>query len=193
MSKIKIAIFASGNGGNFEAIATACRKGEVNADVALCVCDKPGARVCERARRLGIKLLEFNPREYSSKQEFERMIADELDRLGIELVCLAGYMRIIGEELLGRYEGRIINIHPALLPAFPGAHAIADAFAYGVKVYGVTIHYVNSEIDGGRIIAQRAIPYEGRDIEELEQLVHATEHPLYCEVINNFASKKIIQ
>ncbi|MDE6217914.1 MAG: phosphoribosylglycinamide formyltransferase, partial [Muribaculaceae bacterium] len=140
MSKIKIAIFASGNGGNFEAIATACRKGEVNADVALCVCDKPGARVCERARRLGIKLLEFNPREYSSKQEFERMIADELDRLGIELVCLAGYMRIIGEELLGRYEGRIINIHPALLPAFPGAHAIAAAFAYGVKVYGVTIH-----------------------------------------------------
>ena len=184
---MKIAIFASGNGGNFEAIASGCLDGSVNAEAALCVCDKPGARVCERARRLGVDLLEFRPRDYASKRDFEKMIADELDRRGIDLVCLAGYMRIIGDELLERYGGRIINIHPALLPAFPGAHAIEDAFRYGVKVYGVTIHYVNAEIDGGKIIAQRAVPYEGDDIEELEAMIHATEHPLYRDTINLLA------
>ena len=181
----KIAVFASGNGGNFEAIAKGCQDGTIKADCVLCVCDKPGARVTERARRLGIELLEFRPKDYASKQDFERMIADRLDQLGVDLVCLAGYMRIVGDELLSRYGGRIINIHPALLPAFPGAHAIRDAFEYGVKVYGVTIHYVNAEVDGGRIIAQRAIPYDGDDIEELESKIHALEHPLWTDVINS--------
>ena len=113
----------------------------------------------------------------------KKMIADELDRLGIALVCLAGYMRIVGDELLGRYAGRIINIHPALLPAFPGAHAIRDAFEYGVKVYGVTIHRVDSTVDGGAIIAQEAVPYEGRDIDELTALIHSAEHRLYPAAI----------
>lgn len=184
---MKIAIFASGNGGNFEAIVKGCKEKRVDADPILCVCDRPGARVCDRARRLGVELLEFSPKKFSSKREFEKMIADVLDSKGIDYVCLAGYMRIIGDELLERYGGRIINIHPALLPAFPGAHGIQDAFDYGVKVFGVTIHYVNSQIDGGRIIAQRAIPYEGTDIEELEGMVHEVEHELYCEVINNLS------
>ena len=184
----KIAVFASGNGGNFEAIAKACADGDIPAECALCICDKPGAKVLERAARQGVDTLCFNPKEYTSKAEFETMIADELDRHDISLVCLAGYMRIIGEVMLNRYGGRIINIHPALLPSFPGAHGIADALAYGVKVYGVTIHYVNAEIDGGRIIAQRAFPYEGNDLEELETMVHDIEHPLYTETI-----KKLIK
>lgn len=183
MSKKKIAVFASGNGGNFEAIATACLNGEIPAECALCVCDKPGAKVIERARRLGIETLVFSPKDYNSKAEFETMIADELDRREISLVALAGYMRIIGEGLLSRYGGRIINIHPALLPAFPGAHGIADAFNYGVKVYGVTIHYVNAEIDGGKIIAQQAFDYDGNNLEELEEMIHAIEHPLYISTL----------
>lgn len=184
-----IAIFASGNGGNFEVIAKACADGHIDARAALCVCDKPGARVTERAARLGVEVLEFNPKDFASKRDFERMIADRLDSLGVELVCLAGYMRYIGEELLNRYGGRIINIHPALLPAFPGAHGIRDAFNYGVKVYGVTIHYVDSGVDTGKIIAQQAVPYEGDDIEELEEMIHAAEHELYPRTIQKLLTK----
>ena len=126
----------------------------------------------------------FSPKEYPSKADYEREIADVLDSLGVDLVCLAGYMRIVGEELLGRYGGRIVNIHPSLLPAFPGANAIREAFEYGVKVYGVTIHEVDATLDGGRILSQVAVPYEGRDLEELVAEVHKAEHKLYVETIN---------
>lgn len=186
----KIAVFASGNGSNFEAIAAACASGQINAEVALCVCDKPGAGVVARAIRLNVPVLEFSPRAFESKQAFETMIADRLDEEKVDLVCLAGYMRIVGPTLLSRYEGRIINIHPALLPAFPGAHAIADAFAYGVKVYGVTIHYVNNTIDGGRIIAQAAVPYDGSDIDEVETLIHRAEHRLYVDTVNQLLTQQ---
>ena len=103
----------------------------------------------------------------------ETVIADFLDENGVDLVCLAGYMRIISDTLLSRYDGKIINILPSLLPAFPGARAVEQAMEYGVKVFGVTIHYVDRTVDGGRIIAQRAIPYEGNDIDELFGLIHA--------------------
>lgn len=152
--------------------------------MVLCVCDKAGAYVLERAKKFGVPTLVFNPKEFASKKDFERMIADRLDAERVDLVCLAGYMRIVGEELLARYGGKIVNIHPALLPAFKGAHAIKDAFEYGVKVYGVTIHDVDSSLDGGRIISQVAVPYEGDDIEELESLIHKAEHKLYVETIN---------
>ena len=180
----RLAVFASGSGSNFEAIAEGCRSGAVDGTVVLCVCDKPRAYVLERAKRYGVECLVFNPKEYGSKREFEQIIADKLDSLKVDLVCLAGYMRIIGDELLERYGGRIINIHPALLPAFPGAHGIRDAFEYGVKVYGVTIHYVDATLDGGKIISQVAVPYEGDNIEELEAMIHKAEHKLYVKTIN---------
>ena len=104
------------------------------------------------------------------------------------MVCLAGYMRIISDTLLSRYDGKIINIHPSLLPAFPGARAVEQAMEYGVKVFGVTIHYVDRTVDGGRIIAQRAVPYEGNDIDELFGLIHAVEHELYPETIARLLS-----
>ncbi|MBQ5931461.1 MAG: phosphoribosylglycinamide formyltransferase, partial [Tidjanibacter sp.] len=148
------------------------------------VCDKAGAYVIERAAKYGVETLVFNPKAFGSKAEFERMIADKMDSLGIDLVCLAGYMRIIGEEMLSRYGGRIINIHPSLLPAFVGAHAIQDAFEYGVKVFGVTIHYVDQTLDGGKIVAQVAVPYEGSDIDELEAMIHKAEHQLYVDTVN---------
>ena len=180
----RLAVFVSGNGSNFEAIAEGCKAGAIDAEVALCVCDKAGAYALQRAERFGIPTLVFNPKEFACKRDFERMIADRLDEEMIDLVCLAGYMRIVGEELLERYGGRIVNIHPALLPAFPGAHAIKDAFEYGVKVYGVTIHEVDATLDGGKIISQVAVPYEGDDIEELEAMIHKAEHKLYVETIN---------
>jgi len=179
----KIAIFASGNGGNFEALAAACLQGEIKANAALLVCDRPGAYVVERARRLGIPALVLDPKSFPSKADYERTVRERLEADGIDLVCLAGYMRILTPVLLGACGGRIVNIHPSLLPSFKGAHGIRDAFEYGVKVFGVTIHWVTAELDGGRIIAQQAFPYEGHDLDELEAMIHAVEHPLYVATV----------
>ncbi len=178
-----IAVFASGSGTNFEAIAQACADGRLDARIALMVCDVPGAKVISRAERFGVETLVFNPKSYSNKAAYEAEIVRALDARNIALVCLAGYMRIVGPTLLGAYEGRIINIHPSLLPAFKGAHAVEDAVAYGVKVFGITIHWVNDQLDGGQIIAQRAFPYEGNDPAEVHRLGQVIEHQLYVETI----------
>lgn len=179
-----LAIFASGSGTNFEAIAQACADGVIDARVALMVCDKPGAAVVGRAERFGVESFVFTPRSYASKADYEKEIVSRLAAAKVDLVCLAGYMRIVGDVLLEAYGGRIINIHPALLPSFKGAHGIRDAFEYGVKVFGVTIHYVDATLDGGRIIAQRGFEYYGDDIDEVEARIHAIEHQLYPETIN---------
>lgn len=178
-----IAVFASGSGTNFEAIAQACADGRLDARIALMVCDVPGAKVISRAERFGVETLVFNPKSYPNKAAYEAEIVRALDARNIALVCLAGYMRIVGPTLLGAYAGRIINIHPSLLPAFKGAHAVEDAVAYGVKVFGITIHWVNDQLDGGEIIAQRAFPYEGNDPEEVHRLGQVIEHQLYVETI----------
>lgn len=179
-----IAIFASGSGSNFQAILESYKNGELNARPVVCFCDKPGAFVIERARLFGVPTIVASPKDFPDKAAFETYICERMEDYDIELICLAGYMRLIGPTLLERYEKRIINIHPSLLPAFKGAHAIRDAFEYGVKIYGVTIHYVDETLDGGKIISQRAVPYEGKDIDELESLIHQTEHKLYPETIN---------
>ena len=186
--KKQLAVFASGTGTNFDAIARACAEGVLDAEVAVMVCDKPGAAVIEKATRYGVESFVFNPKDYSGKPAYEAEIVKVLDARKIDLVCLAGYMRIVGETLLNAYEGRIINIHPSLLPSFKGAHAVEDAVAYGVKVYGITIHWVNADLDGGKIIAQRAFPYEGNDPAEVHRLGQPIEHQLYVETI-----KKLIQ
>lgn len=180
----RLAVFASGRGSNFEAIVSACESGRINAEVVLLVCDRPQAEVVKRAEAHRVPCFAFNPKDYADKAAYEREITARLQESGVELICLAGYMRLLSEAFVRRYEGRIINIHPSLLPAFKGAHAIEQAFEYGVKIYGVTIHYVDATMDGGRIIAQQAIPYEGRDIAELETRLHAIEHELYIKTIN---------
>lgn len=185
----RLAVFASGNGTNFEAIARACRQGVLAAEVVLLVCDRPGARVIGRAEEFGIPTFVFDPKAYGSKEEYERQIVQRLEEAGAELVCLAGYMRILGATMLGAYGGRIVNIHPSLLPAFRGKDAIGQAFDYGVKVFGVTIHWVDATLDGGRIIAQRAFEYDGRERAELEARVHAVEHELYVETLGRLIAR----
>jgi phosphoribosylglycinamide formyltransferase-1 len=179
----RIAVFASGKGTNFEAIVTACNNAELDAKVVLLVCDKPQAEVVAKAERFGIECFAFNPKEYSSKEQYEAQIVELLDRAEVELVCLAGYMRIVGETLYNAYQGRILNIHPALLPSFKGAHGIDDAFNFGVKVFGVTVHFIDLTIDGGIIVMQRAFEYYGNDRDEVETRIHAIEHELYPEAI----------
>jgi phosphoribosylglycinamide formyltransferase-1 len=190
MKKTRLAVFASGSGSNYEAIAKACSEGLIDAEVVLLVCDKPGAYVLERAKRYGTECFAFNPKEYDSREAYETMLATMLDERGVDFVCLAGYMRIVGKVLLERYERRIVNIHPSLLPSFKGAHAIQDAVDYGVKLFGVTTHFVDETLDGGRIIDQAGIVYEGSDIEELTNLIHSIEHKLYVKTINKLINKK---
>ena len=184
-SQKKIAVFASGSGTNFEAIVRACEDGRIPASCVLMVCDKPGAAVVERAARHNVPGFVFSPRDYGCKAGYERDIVARLDAAGVDLVCLAGYMRIVGDVLLGAYRGRIINIHPSLLPAFKGSHAVEDAVAYGVKVYGITIHWVDETLDGGRIIAQRSFRYDGTDAAEVHRLGQVIEHQLYVDTIKN--------
>ena len=179
----KLAVFASGTGSNFEAIARACAEGRLEAEVAVMVCDKLGAAVIEKAARYGVETFVFSPKNYPDKAAYETEIVQVLDAKNINLVCLAGYMRIVGDVLLNAYEGRIINIHPSLLPSFKGAHAVEDAVAYGVKVYGITIHWVNADLDGGKIIAQRAFDYDGNDPAEVHRIGQKIEHALYVETI----------
>ena len=180
-----IAIFASGSGTNFEAIVNAVENGAIkDSKVVLLVCDNKKAYVIERAKNHNVPSFVFRAKDYESKEEFETIIVEKLKELKVDLICLAGYMRYIGKVLLDNYEGKMINIHPALLPSFKGAHGIQDAFDYGVKVFGVTVHYVDSGMDSGKIIDQEAFHYtEGETVDEVEARIHEIEHVLYPRVI----------
>ncbi|MCL6587802.1 MAG: phosphoribosylglycinamide formyltransferase [Anoxybacillus sp.] len=187
---MKLAIFASGSGTNFQAIVDAVKRGELAAEVALLVCDRPEAKVVERAKKEGIPTFVFRPKEYETKAEFERDILAKLIAHDIDFIALAGYMRLIGPTLLSAYDGRIVNIHPSLLPAFPGKDAIGQAYRYGVKITGVTVHYVDEGMDTGPIIAQRAVFIEeGESLEAVEQKIHAIEHELYPSVLKTLLER----
>ena len=179
-----IAIFASGSGSNFQAIADAIQNEKLEASIALLVCDNSQAFVIERAKKLQIETLVFNPKSFSSKVDFESMIAQKLIDLNVQLIVLAGYMRIIGETLLKQFPNKIVNIHPALLPSFPGAHGIRDAYEYGVKVFGVTVHFVDSGVDTGTIIDQESFKMDNfMTIDEVEVQIHKIEHQIYPKVL----------
>jgi phosphoribosylglycinamide formyltransferase-1 len=186
----KIAVFASGSGSNFEAIVKAQKEGTLNAEVSLLVCDKEFAFAIKRAEKFGIETLVVDPKAFENKKAYETHILNKLDDLKIDFIALAGYMRLIGETLLNAYEGRMVNIHPSLLPAFKGKDAIGQAIAYGVQVMGVSIHYVDAGMDTGRIIAQDAFKLYGNEShEEIEEQVHAIEHRLYPRVLERLLNK----
>ncbi|CAH0346601.1 phosphoribosylglycinamide formyltransferase [Bacillus sp. CECT 9360] len=186
----KIAIFASGNGSNFQAIYEAVKAGSLQADISLVVSDKKDAYVLERANSAGFETFSFTPKEYKSKEDFETEILMNLRELGVEVIVLAGYMRLIGPTLLREFSGRIVNIHPSLLPAFPGKDAIGQAFVAKVKVTGVTVHYVDEGMDTGPIIAQQEVPVlEGDTRETLQQRIQTAEHELYPSVLKGILEK----
>ena len=187
-----IAVFASGNGTNFSAIADSVKKGALKVNLGLLVCDNPEARVITRANKFGVKVALVKREEYVSKEAFERMIIEHLRENKIDLVVLAGFMRVLSANLVNKYKGRIINIHPSLLPCFKGAQAIKDAFDYGVKVTGVTVHFVDELMDHGPIILQKEVAVRESDtLESLEAKMHKIEHRLYPEAIDLFARGKL--
>ena len=173
----RIAVFASGNGSNFQVIAEQC-------PVEFVFSDHRDAYVLERAEKLGILSYAFELKEFESKADYEVAIVELLNEHQIDLVCLAGYMKIVGPTLLATYEGRIINIHPAYLPEFPGAHGIEDAWNAGVEQSGVTIHWVDSGVDTGKVIKQVRVPRLADDtLDTFETRIHETEYRLYPEVL----------
>jgi len=178
----KIVVFASGSGSNFEAIVKKLH--HQVCDVALLVCDKPRAYCLERAEKLGIKTLQLTLKDFPSKVEYELEMIKYLKVIDPELIVLAGYMKLIGKTLLNEYEGKIINIHPSLLPAFPGRDGIGDAIRYGVKVMGVTVHYVDAGVDTGKIIDQDSFKRsKGETAGESTEKIHEMEHKLYPKII----------
>lgn len=180
----KVAIFASGSGSNFQAIMDAVKSGSLQANINLMVCDKVGAFAIERAQKEDVPQFVFSAKDYGSKAEYEEEILKRLKSHEIDYIVLAGYMRLIGPTLLREFEGRIINIHPSLLPSFPGKDAIGQALAAKVKVSGVTIHFVDEGMDTGPIIAQKAIEIsEDETLESLQNKIHAIEHELYPVVL----------
>lgn len=184
-----IAVFASGNGSNFQAIIDAVRKNILKVNIKLLVCDNPNAFVLERARRAKIKTLLLKSKDYADKKSSEEEIVRNLEAEKIDLVILAGFMRMLSGHIISRYQGKILNIHPALLPAFKGASAIKDAFDYGVKVTGVTVHFVDEKMDNGPIILQEPLRIKESDtLEKLEERIHRVEHKIYPQAIQLFIS-----
>lgn len=189
---LRIAVFASGQGSNFQAIADAVGNKKLDVSIELLVCDKPAAPVVERARKSGVDTFLFVPKEYSSREAYEAEILAELQKREVDLIVLAGYMRIITSTLVEPYYGKMINIHPSLLPSFPGVNAMGQALDYGVKLTGVTVHYVDGGMDSGPIIAQQAVEvYSGETEDSLAERIHAVEQQLYPEVIGKIAAGKV--
>jgi phosphoribosylglycinamide formyltransferase-1 len=180
----KIAVFASGSGSNFQAIIDVVQADQLDANISLLVCDKPGAFAIERARAARIPSFVFTAKDYPSKEHYEEEILNQLKSYGVEFIVLAGYMRLIGPKLLAEFKGRIVNIHPSLLPAFPGKDAIGQALAAKVKWSGVTIHFVDEGMDTGPIIIQERVRLDENETREsLQQKIQKSEHKLYPSVL----------
>lgn len=185
----KIAIFASGSGSNFEALIHAVQGGTLAADPRVLIVDQPEAYAIERAKKLQIPVEVLLRKDFSSKEAFEQAIIEQLEKYEIDYIVLAGYMRLIGSTILEAYPNRIINIHPSLLPSFPGKDAIGQAVEHGVKVTGVTVHYVDAGMDTGPIIMQRAVDVVEGSVEKTAQAIHHVEHQLYPLALQQVLNK----
>jgi len=177
---LRLGILASGSGSNFDAIAQAIHQNQLNAKICGLIYNQPQARVAERADRLGIPKVLLNHREFPSREALDGAITQTLKEMGVDWVIMAGWMRIVTRILIDAFPGRVLNIHPSLLPAFKGAHAIEQALAAGVKITGCTVHHVALEVDSGLILIQAAVPIFPNDTPEtLHQRIQAQEHRIY--------------
>jgi len=191
-SSLPIGILISGRGSNMEAITDAIEAGEVPARIQVVVSDQPQARALDPARQRGLKALSLEPGAFSSRQAYDRALAAALKEEGVELVVLAGFMRLLSQDFLDYFPGRVINIHPALLPAFPGINAQRQALEYGVKYSGCTVHFVDAGTDTGPIIAQAVVPVRDDDTPEtLAARILVEEHRLYPAVIKWIAEGRV--
>lgn len=189
---LRLGVLISGRGSNLAAILGEIEAGRLNAEAALVISDNPEARGLEVAARHGAPALVVERQAFGGRDDFERKIAGELKKAGVDLVVLAGFMRLLGRTFIAEFPDRVINVHPALLPAFPGLEAQKQALDHGVKISGCTVHFVNEVMDGGRIIAQAAVEVLPGDTEEsLSARILEQEHRLLPMVIGRVAADKI--
>jgi phosphoribosylglycinamide formyltransferase 1 len=191
-NRFKIGILVSGRGTNLQAIIDAIQEGELNADIAVVLSNKKDAPALERAQKQGIETAYLDPKQFASKKEYDLTLAGELKKRRVDLVCLAGYMRILNPEFIGMFPDKIINIHPSLLPAFPGLDVQQKAIDYGVKFSGCTVHFVNEEVDSGPIILQAVVPvHPSDDASTLAERILIQEHLIYPRAIQMIVENRL--
>lgn len=189
---LKIALLASGGGTNAQAMIDKAASGILDVDIRLIVSNRPGAGVIGRARKAGLPFLELDHTAHADRESFDRALVAALRESGAQLIVLAGYMRLLTPAFLQAFAGQVVNIHPALLPSFPGVRGGADALAYGVKISGCTVHFVEEKVDSGPVIIQAAVPVNaGEDPDSLMRRIHALEHRIYPQALQWLAEGRI--
>lgn len=190
---MNFAVLASGNGSNLQAIIDAKKKGRIKGELKLVISDKADAKALVRARKAGVKSVLFvNPKDFPSREDFDDELVALLRKEKVGLVVLAGFMRILTPVFVKAFRHKIVNVHPALLPAFKGGRAVKDALAHGIKVTGVTVHFVDEEVDQGAIIAQAPVAVKSGDtVESLSRRIHKVEHVIYPKAIDLFLRGKL--
>src|SRR3990170_3440366 len=193
MPQIRVGVLASGRGTDFQSLVDARDRGDLDVDLAVLVCNVPGAPVLERAKKAGVPAVVVDHRAYGKDRvAFETELVKVLKESRVDLVVFAGFMRLVTEQFIGAFPGRIMNIHPSLLPAFPGAHGQRDALAHGARVSGCTIHFVDASLDGGPIILQKAVPVRDDDTEEtLAARILEQEHVFLPLAVRLFAEGRL--
>jgi phosphoribosylglycinamide formyltransferase 1 len=192
VSAFRIVVLASGSGTNLQAILDQLHGGEEGIEIVGVGSDKPDAKALERAREAGVETAVFPAGDYKDRGARDTALGDWIEERGADLVVLAGYMQLLSPEFVGRFRNRVINVHPALLPSFPGIDAVQQAIHHGSKVTGVTVHFVDEGVDSGPIIMQRPVTIpSSRDWDETEELIHATEHTLLPEAIRLIAAGRV--
>lgn len=187
---IKLAILASANGTNAQAIIESVRSRRLDADVKVVLTNKEDAGVIERARKLGVPVEIVPSKGIRNRAEYDALVVETLKKYDVDTIALAGWMRILSEVFVNAYEGRILNLHPALLPSFKGATAIVDAYEHGVRVTGCSVHLVTPELDAGPVIIQAAVPVNGT-VDELEAQIHRMEHRIFPQALQWFSEGRI--
>ena len=187
----RLGVLISGRGSNLQAIVDAIGDGRLDAEIAVVISNRSDAAGLDRARDAGLETLYISHRAFASRDDFDRALVDALRARQVDLVCLAGFMRLVGQPMLDAYAGAILNIHPSLLPAFPGVDAQRQALEHGVKVTGVTVHLVTPELDGGPIVVQRAVPVLDDDtVDTLSARILIEEHRAYPDAIKLVLDRK---
>lgn len=189
---LKLAILASGSGTNAQVIFEAVKAKKLDAEICLVLANRPNAKVLDRAEQFGIKHILLDHTLFSSREEYDKKVVEEIKKSGADCVVLAGYMRMVTPYFLASFPQRVINIHPAILPSFPGVHGARDAVNYGVKFSGCTVHFVSEEMDAGPIIIQAIVPCRQEDTEEnLQNRIHCLEHKIYVQALKWLAEDRL--
>ena len=191
--KKRIAVFASGFGSNLQALIDYSQGRGFNGEIILVFSNNKDAYALERAKESNIKAFFMDPSEYKNREQYDSKIVELMEEEKIDLVVLAGYMFLLGGEFVRKFKNKILNIHPALLPSFKGTHGIKDAYQYGVKVTGVTVHFVDEGLDSGPIIIQEACYIDNNDsVEKLEEEIHKIEHKIYPKAVEYFCENRLV-